>query len=81
MKQSARRCFVDREVVAQRSENVVNETTLVVDVPRIIHRNPRHTISFREIDQRRGKRGFTSAGVMELNFDSETLAKYFTPFA
>ena len=38
---------VDRQVIAQRGEHVVHEPAALVDVPRILRRDPRQTLAAR----------------------------------
>ena len=51
MQQPARGGVVDREFVAQRGEHVVDETSRLVHVARILRGEPRETFLFGELDE------------------------------
>src|SRR5690349_97691 len=79
MQQSARDSVVDGGVVTKRCQNVVDQTRAVVDVTRLVADDPRHIVSLCELDQCGTERSFGTAGVMQLDFDGESVSKYRSP--
>src|SRR5437868_5933337 len=79
MKKPAQHRVLYGGVVAQRGENVVDQSTVGVDVSRIVRDNPRNSMPVGELDQCRSECCLASAGVMETHFNSESIAKNFAP--
>src|SRR5687768_16290116 len=79
MEKTLRQRLVYSSVVPERGQNVVDEATVRVDVSRIVLRDPRHSLLFRDVDERTRQCGFASAGMMELHFHREAVAAHFPP--
>jgi hypothetical protein len=78
--QTLARCFREGEICAERSKHVMDETTFLVDVARILGDDPGYVERLGEIHQQIGKLSFRSAPFMALNLDREAIAKHFPPF-
>ncbi len=68
------------DVVAERGERVVDETAVVVDVPRIVRDDPRDPPTLGQVHERAGERALRASRVVELHFDGEAFAEHVAPF-
>ena len=80
MQQPPRHRLIYSSVVPERGQNVVHKPARLIEYRGSFCATHATFCFCRDVDQRRSERRLTSTGVMELNFDRETLAEHFLPF-
>jgi hypothetical protein len=79
MQQATLGCGLHVEIVAVRGEQIVHQSSTVVDVPRILRRNPGDVALLRELDQLRRERCLDAAGMMQLHLDRQPSVEHLAP--